>query len=396
VAGTPSDPVDRLLSRSLRERRGETAEVCPDADRLAAWAEGVLDAKEAMAVEAHASSCARCAQILSAVAASDPGPSKDARPGFWAWRAWRWAVPMVTAVVVMGLWFGSTRPEVTRSTAPQQADYAGPASAAAPDRERASRDEAIAAPEAKGVPVNLPPPTVARQPAAPPAAARQGTGSPTAAVAAAPPGPPPSAAAPEFSPTPPALARVEERQAKVEQAPTPPARADGADAREVAAGASARAPAAAPAATRPEVADADRSRQQESPRDAAGARAESAASAFRVAAPAPLVRSPDPNTQWRVRGTAIERTTDAGATWRAEYTSASAIVGGVAVSPEVAWFFGRGGLVLRRTPAGWLVSRLPGDAEIATISATSATEAVVTLAAGGRQLRTTDGGNTWR
>ena len=98
---------------------------------------------------------------------------------------------------------------------------------------------------------------------------------------------------------------------------------------------------------------------------------------------------------WRARGTAVERTTDGGATWRVEYTSQAPIVGGVAASADVAWFFGRGGLVLRRAPAGWLVSRLPGDAEIASIATTSATEATVTLAGGGRRLATTDAGRTW-
>jgi Putative zinc-finger len=366
VSGSPNDPVERLLSRSLRERRGETGEVCPDADLLAAWADGALDRPEAASLEQHASTCARCAQILSAVASSHPDSPDAPRLSIWTvWRAWRWAVPMATAVVVMGLWFGSTREEVTR---PAQAPLV---------QEPQSSPQASTAPRTPASPRAVPAP--------PPEA--------TKAV--------PKSSEPSFAP---------ERESKAENTvQAPEGRADAREAKDVAAEEASEGrrqavaapatlpPASPPPPTRPELADAARSRQAEQPRDASpqvGAMAGARASRLEEAQQSLLVRSPDPNTLWRGRGAAIERSTDGGTTWRVEYASGSPIAGGAAVSADVAWFFARGGLVLRRTPAGWLVSRLPGDPEIASINAVSGNEATVTLV-GGRQLRTTDGGSSW-
>jgi hypothetical protein len=109
-----------------------------------------------------------------------------------------------------------------------------------------------------------------------------------------------------------------------------------------------------------------------------------------------LARSPDGRALWRRAGNAIERSTGGGAAWVREYTADRPIIAGNAVSADVAWFAGAGGLVLRRTAAGWSIPQLPvSGTEIAAIAATSAASAIVTLA-DGRQLETQNGGNSWQ
>ena len=102
----PEEPLDRLLSQTLRT--GSTADVCPDAEQLAAFVESSLDRDDTAAMERHVSACARCAAIVSTIVASEP-VTVSAAPGWRTWPVWGWAVPMVTAVAIAGLWFASTR-----------------------------------------------------------------------------------------------------------------------------------------------------------------------------------------------------------------------------------------------------------------------------------------------
>jgi photosystem II stability/assembly factor-like uncharacterized protein len=101
--------------------------------------------------------------------------------------------------------------------------------------------------------------------------------------------------------------------------------------------------------------------------------------------------------RWRVVSSAVERTTDGGATWRDDEAPATANLRyGVAVSEDVCWIATPAGTVLRRAADGrWTATDIPGHPAVRALAATSALEAEVTLT-DGRSLRTTDGGVTWR
>jgi hypothetical protein len=341
------NPVERLVARSMRVRSAAPREACPDADVLAAFADRSLDRRETRRIERHASSCWRCAHVVSAVLAADPLAGLRPRPAPWrAWGTWRWAVPVATAAIVAGVWLVST-PENLRT---DTARVSAPPAAAAPSVNQAVEEKAATATREQ------PERTLAdnRTAAAPPSRVderRQGFGGRNARTPSA------TDALKESVP----LERDVESLAKAESADAAaPARA-GAVRRS--------AEAAAPAAAAAAVLDA-------------------------VAAP-PIVPSPDPRTLWRGNGTAIERSTDGGNTWTLQYTADRPILGGTAASTDVAWFFGRGGLVLRRTVSGWSVATArPGNAEIASINPGGPAEAVVTLV-DGRRFETLDGGVSW-
>jgi hypothetical protein len=77
-----------------------------DAERLAAFMEGSLSRRERLAVEAHASECAECLQLLAAMTRTEPIPADQ------AWRPFvplRWAVPLVAAATAIALWVNVER-----------------------------------------------------------------------------------------------------------------------------------------------------------------------------------------------------------------------------------------------------------------------------------------------
>ena len=96
-----TDPLDRLLSQTLRT--GRTADVCPDAEQLAAFVEHALGRDDSVAMERHLSDCARCAAIVSTLVASEPVATASAGPAWSGWHVWRWAVPTMAAVAIAGL-----------------------------------------------------------------------------------------------------------------------------------------------------------------------------------------------------------------------------------------------------------------------------------------------------
>ena len=352
MARPPSDnPLDPLLRRSLREGTDAAGAVCPDADLLAAFTAGDLDRQEAARMEQHASSCARCARILSIVAIPDSPAAGDRPASIWTvWRGWGWAVPAATAATVAGLWFATTRPEVPSPSAPTSASRPEQDRAGAVTQGASARADATEARAADNVAVAALPPT------APPAAA---SADPRASAVLESPGAAPQA--PEAAPQGSASQAFREEKAAVGTRPQPPA-------------VRAEAGRAAPSA------------------GAAGVRAVTAPD---FEASTKLVRSPDGREAWRITGQTVEHSADDAATWATEYRADRPVTGGAAVSPGVAWFFGARGLVLRRTPQGWTAAALPvRDVEIAAIAPASAASALVTLA-DGRRFETADGGASW-
>jgi predicted lipid-binding transport protein (Tim44 family) len=100
----PDAAFERLIARGLAGEADASGVACPDADLLAAWFDHSLSSAEADRIEAHASSCSHCQQVLGDLARSEPAVTRaaplpaPAKP--WHWH-WRWLVPLATAAVVV-------------------------------------------------------------------------------------------------------------------------------------------------------------------------------------------------------------------------------------------------------------------------------------------------------
>ena len=109
-----------------------------------------------------------------------------------------------------------------------------------------------------------------------------------------------------------------------------------------------------------------------------------------------IVAGTNLNVAWRFRDASIERSDDAGKTWRAQPSGdATGLLAGSAPSPEVCWLAGRGGLVLRTTDGEhWERLPSPTASDLTRVTASNATSATVQTA-GGERFSTEDGGRTW-
>jgi hypothetical protein len=107
--------------------------------------------------------------------------------------------------------------------------------------------------------------------------------------------------------------------------------------------------------------------------------------------------SPDPARRWRiVLAERVERTTSAGSRWdAAEMNAPATFTAGASPAPTVCWLVGRAGAV-RLTTDGIRFDAIvfPESVDLVSVSATSATSAIVTTA-DGRAFRTDDRGVTW-
>ena len=340
----PKDPLDdRLLQRAARP--DGPASGCLDPEVLAAWTDGTLTDAQRGAAEAHAADCDRCLMLLATMAKTEPPPVvAESRP----WHGWRWVVPLATASIALTTWIivrdlPSPAPPaaspVQRSAAPSR--QAEPAPSPLEQKAEAQTDD-----RAKEV---APVPKTA---VAPEQQTRRRAGSPVS-----------TGALDDVAP----LEREKPRQRN-----EPQKKDESVSAR---AGVEARTP--------PVVAP---------PADAAGQ-----ASAFRAFAPM-LVPSPDPNVQWRLTGSLVERSLDAGKTWVWQTTGkTSVLVAGSSPAPTVCWLVGPAGTVLVTVDGErWRHAPFPDPrADIRTVTATDARHAAITTA-DKRTYVTTDGGVTWR
>lgn len=348
------ESVGRLLGQALRRRdTANSPDDCPGADTLAAWSDGALTAGERASVEAHAADCASCQAQLAAMARMMAAePVVPVRSSF---HLWPWLVPVTAAAAALVLW-------VWVQPAPLQMT-----------REDASQVQTQAAPAAEPRPYFAEPGRSAPTP--------QGPGT----------APQASAATPQaLTVTPPARA----------QAPRPPPAAP---------------PEEKPAADST-LAERRREQSQSSVNESAraAARAEDArresfmapATVAGQAAPAALARSafqrtldivsPDPAIRWRVSGSIIQHSTDAGATWQMQPPGVDAqLTAGASPQPSVCWLVGRGGMVLLSADGqGWRRVPFPEVVDLVAVRASSAAGASVTTA-DSRVLTTSDGGVTW-
>jgi hypothetical protein len=426
-------PAADLLRRSLASPAGAPGldvDPCPDPEILAAYFERSLDADETARYELHFSRCARCREMLAAmVHAGEPAGAageKRARSSStaWAWD-WRWLAPVAATVIVLAAIWVMRGPALSHRTAlesgPMVASSQSP-EPASPESSRAASNSASGVPAVSGVlqrtapnldstkseitPAVKPAPpsrdetkefganlplsgrnyeqldTLKKSAVAPKAESSEprgygvghGTGNGVGIPSSAETVTVESAIRP-VAPAPPPAA-----------APVPP---------EISAGNVAGAAAPAP------VAASERARNLQTVVVTAN-RGLAMSEAVTVESaddrnPRTVVHSPDPDVLWRISsGRFVERSSDAGSTWRVQWTKANAhVVAGAAPSIETCWLVGRNGIILLTTDGKkWRTIAPPADADFVDVAATDASSATVTTT-DDRKFTTTDGGKRW-
>jgi Putative zinc-finger len=337
--------IERLLRRSL-QTQGPPSGDCPDAEALAALADGALSAAERQIVETHVADCHRCQALTAAMLRTIPaspgaGDDRAASPWWKRRRTLNWLVPATAAATALALWVAVPG---QRSPAPEERKAEVQTAAAPPPA------PADASADALRSRLDQPADKQARD-----NEAGAAVGSTVSANAQ-------PAAAPVDS-----LSKENENSLKLQE---------GVASEQV--------------SVTPEP---DRSRQDRTaPLTAARASAPAAAPAgFEVPSTDPLVR-------WRVGpGVVVQYSADGGSTWTPQETGASTpLTGGSSPSPLVCWLVGRAGAVLRSVDGGrqWQRVAFPEAADLIAVRASSALAATVDLA-DGRRVGTTDGGQTW-
>ena len=380
---------DRLIARGLAGEADASGVACPDADLLAAWFDHSLSSAEADRIEAHASSCSHCQQVLGDLARSEPVVTRaaplpaPAKP--WHWH-WRWLVPLATAAVVVVVAQRTLRaPGEQSGGAPNQPDLAQPQSTVAETREPAAPGKS-AGEMADAIRPARAGRTPGRSGGAPERVRREGGD-----------GSDPRAAE----------GRRSGETGGGRANPGSRGRAGARPSRSV--GWSARSSAASPAACgvggvakgRADV-QAENVAAPAPPvamRTAASSKLESAA---RDAAE--LVHSTSgaglsgATATWRYgEGGLVERSADGGRTWQRQASGVSTpLADGSASTDLVCWLVGARGVVLRTTD-GRTWERLPSPTSADLVSVHAWSELVATVTAADRTAyETADGGRTWR
>ena len=372
--------MDRLLNDAMKTRMTKPVN-CPDAEQLAAWADGSIYGAAAEGIESHLADCDRCQAVIAAFVTSEPevasapvAPIPDIAPG----------TPHVTIPA-------RRTPYVL---------WAGAAAAA-------SLVMYFAWPKPAPAPVEVQSGTVARSEASP---------TPQATIQATPQA---SGAAPKATQTLTKAAPTEVRtldsakgqqQRAVDQTTRP--------AQTVAA-------VPPPAPPPPAIVTADTTRSAPpagaAPIPGGLAAAESSTVSFLMALPNGGVEfgptdpvasvtltqtqqgagaaraNPLKAIRWRVLAGLVEKTIDGGATWsRIVLDPALSITSGASPSNVVCWLIGKRGTVLRSTDGGVTFTKVtpPATVDLVGINASDARNATVSTS-DGRRLTTTDGGVTW-
>lgn len=344
---TRNAETDHLLRGALQQPlESSGGDDCPTPELLAAFVERSLDQDEAAAVEAHASSCGRCQEVLAAFIQTLP-PSESTRVSWWSEvSAWGlgWLVPAgAVAAAALAVYIATNRGDRAVEEPMQMASRIG--ESRAPGGELA--------------------------PAAPP--------EPAPPVAPGPMEPLRKSTARE------AISAERKADAVASQKSVTSQESEGLVA----------ADAGAPHEREEVAAQAAPAPVQELAADAPSKRFMARAKA----GPA-WIEADTPDGLVRVRvgaGGAIERSDDRGVTWAGQSSGVSTDLTAVApLSPQLCWAVGRQGTVLRTTDGvAWVRRPFPAEIDLVAISATDAQVATVT-AADGRRFGTRDGGTTWQ
>lgn len=377
--------LEQWLDSTARRPSGRGPGVCLDAETAASWVAGTLPERVLSATQAHVANCGACQALMQAlletelsegVGADTPSVDQarhaavaDVRTPGLTWRGWlTWGTPLgaaAAAALALAVWMKAPAPELTagRDTVaqvevPKEASPARvpPANAVMPQSAPPAvpRSEPMAPmPQARLAPNTLQAPSGgAEAPKAVPDAVAE-------RFAAK------SSDARERADTA-SVAGLSAAENRAVPPPPPPAPAS------PAASAASPAPAAAPL------------REQVAPVAAADARGTL------------QVGSATGSGRWRVSGSRIERSTDAGRTWLdIGPTGGAQLTAGSAPGNGTCWFVGRGGIVLVfDEQSGLQPAVFPDATDLVSVSARSARDAVV-VTADGRRLRTDDGGRSW-
>jgi hypothetical protein len=428
---TREEALHRLLARSLRQSLKAGGADCPAPETLAAYFDRSLTSSEASHWESHFFTCARCQQVLAALATSELAPAavdethqvaafgtKAAAPAAQPPRdvhalrrylRWNWLVPAAAAAAALLLWIAIRPSPRTSVEVARENQTTAPAAEIAPQapgqatKEFAQNLPPVPAPAIKRkAEVAVPSPGTGNKTGrehyarAAPSQLHEATKTLTADAARA-----PSAEREALGKlTPPVASREkaeadEERKAQRKEAVS-------------AAAAPVRGEAAAESAAPPQAAAKTAGAKQvqaQSGLAASGATAQisqakpRAMASDRVAYRSTLVviASPSRSVLWRVGpGGSIERSRDAGRTWEAQASTATAdLLAGSAPSETVCWVVGRAGTILRTTDGEhWEKVPSPAALDWNWIKAQDALHANVSAGTGIVYV-THDGGQTW-
>ncbi len=346
---------------------------CLDAETVAAWMDGGLDAAGVAAAEAHASTCERCQALLATVAKTLPADVGHAPAGARLWK-W-WFAPLAATAAAVTIWM----------VVPQ-------------------------------TPMQMPARDVAEAPATPqpqpaPASAREQSGE----LRRDKPSEPDAQAAAPATPAPPATFSDSRRNvpapAAKEEKATLAAGADTAKFDEQAVGrkdmqakreensmrAAGMRQAAEPAAAAERAREASASAREQSAELRRDKPSVGAVTQLRKQTGPLQIVSPDPNSRWRAMPGGIERSEDGGRIWIPVRLAANEeVLAGASPGRLVAWLVGRNGLVLLATD-GTNFTRLPFPESVDLVEVTSPEPRIAMVTtADGRVYRTEDAGRTWR
>jgi photosystem II stability/assembly factor-like uncharacterized protein len=113
-----------------------------------------------------------------------------------------------------------------------------------------------------------------------------------------------------------------------------------------------------------------------------------------------IILSPNKKLAWRVgpRGK-IERSTDAGKTWRTQESGVTAdLLSGSAPADKVCWIAGKAGTLLLTTDGGkhWKQVASPISDDLGSVHALDAQHASISDFPNSKSFETSDGGLTWK
>ncbi len=139
---------DRALDQALKAMLGRAHDApitpaCLDAETLAAWVDGGLDAQSVAMAEAHASNCARCQALIGTLARATPEvAAKSASPvRLWRW----WLAPLAAGAAAVTLWMVVPSDRYAAPIQPKELQQAAAESPPAQARDAATPDAPAAA-----------------------------------------------------------------------------------------------------------------------------------------------------------------------------------------------------------------------------------------------------------
>ena len=404
-------PIDPVIRAALRARQVTASDACLDAETLAAWFEGGLDATLTAAVDAHLTDCMRCQAMLAALSESGDEAAAAGAPRavvvpFAKPSRMRWIAPLAAGVAAAGLLFWMILP--SRESVPSSAVTT-----------LAEQSAPQATPPASAA---IPSPSARQEPAAPARAQNAATDTQKTAEAVMKPGPAPAPRPLPIPSTGAALPATTQQDPKVTLTAPPPvatAKPSPVATPPPPPAVIAQPPARTAATADQALARADRNVMkfetnrkypiefappvpQGGGRGGGGGGAAGGGGGGRVAGGAvSTLRTPAPTPaqiRWRIlENGRLERTVNSGTTWTAVPLEGPVfITAGAAASPTIVWIVGREGVVFRSVD-GATFARIdfPNTLDLEAVTALSVDRATVSTR-DGRVFSTTDGGHTWR